>query len=108
MAQPFPPEPLLDMNGLADLLNMSREWVRKQVQARAIPHHRFGRLIRFDAADVTAIMAAGAQPAMTTKPRLRMVPGPPSPPPPTPPPPPGPSTPPPPSGPPRRAARQAA
>lgn len=53
----------LTVQELADLLQMSPRWVRQQVAARAIPHHRRGRLVRFTPADVAAIREdMGAQP----------------------------------------------
>lgn len=91
----------IGIDELAALLGMSREWVRKRVQRRELPHRRFGRAVRFSAEDVrTIIDRAEAGPLEWRGSPLRLVapPGspPPSPPPPQPPRPPGP--------PPRRAA----
>ena len=70
MTDPFP-TPMIDMDDLARLLKVSREWVRKRVQAGEFPCHRPGgaKLIRFDAEDVEAIFAMGAQPVVNTQTR---------------------------------------
>lgn len=54
---------LLDMDGLAEYLGMSKEWVRKRVKNRQIPFTRIGdRHVRFTPEHVAAITAAGEQP----------------------------------------------
>jgi excisionase family DNA binding protein len=40
---------------VAELLGVSKWWVQEQVTAKAIPHHRVGRLVRFSPADIRAI-----------------------------------------------------
>jgi excisionase family DNA binding protein len=42
---------------LADVLGVSKYWVQSQVTARALPHHRVGRLVRFSPEDVRRIHA---------------------------------------------------
>lgn len=39
----------------AEELNISVAWLKKQVQARLIPHCRYGRSVRFTDADLSAI-----------------------------------------------------
>lgn len=66
----------LTMAELAELLQMSTRWVRQQVAARAIPHHRRGRAVRFTPGDIAEIRERmGAEPAVdpTRVPRLRLV-----------------------------------
>lgn len=55
---------------LADLLGMSKGWVQEQVTAKALPHHKVGRVTRFSPADVRAIERATAVPA-ADRPLLR-------------------------------------
>lgn len=50
---------------LADLLGVSKWWVQTQVTAKAIPHHRVGRLTKFSPADVRAIEQRTAVPPVT-------------------------------------------
>lgn len=50
---------------LAELLGVPKSWVRDKVTARAIPHHRPGRHVRFTPADVAAIEQMFAEPAIT-------------------------------------------
>ncbi|GGK31849.1 hypothetical protein GCM10010124_25770 [Pilimelia terevasa] len=56
----------LDIDGLADFLGVSPAWVRARVAAREIPHTRLpgGKLVRFTAQDIAAILAAGSEPAL--------------------------------------------
>jgi excisionase family DNA binding protein len=44
------PVPLLDADGVAELLNLPRSWILAEARADRIPHMRFGRYVRFDAA----------------------------------------------------------
>lgn len=68
---------LLDVQGLADLFGVGKDWVYTAVEAGLIPHTRIGRLIRFTPEQVAEILAAGARPAATPitvgRPRLRPV-----------------------------------
>ena len=41
--------PLLDAEQAAELLNVSKWWVRQEARANRIPHVRLGRYVRFDA-----------------------------------------------------------
>lgn len=55
-AQAGPPlssvAPLLDAKGAAALLNVPATWVLAEARADRIPHVRFGRYVRFDAAEL--------------------------------------------------------
>jgi excisionase family DNA binding protein len=42
----------LDIAGMAGELGVPESWVRDRVKARAIPHHRYGKHVRFTAEDV--------------------------------------------------------
>jgi hypothetical protein len=55
----------LDAPGLAELLGVSLSWVHKKCAARAIPHCRVARQIRFAEEHVRAILAAGEQPLIS-------------------------------------------
>lgn len=50
--QTNPPAPLLDAEGAAELLNVPKSWVLAEARADRIPHLRFGRYVRFDAAEL--------------------------------------------------------
>jgi excisionase family DNA binding protein len=41
--------PLLTADEVAELLNVSKWWVRQEARANHIPHVRLGRSVRFDA-----------------------------------------------------------
>ena len=41
--------PLLDAEQAAELLNVSKWWVRQEARANRIPHVHLGRNVRFDA-----------------------------------------------------------
>jgi len=47
----------------AERLNVPRTWLRDKVTARAVPHTRLGRHVRFTDAHLEAIITAGAQAA---------------------------------------------
>lgn len=63
----------LDIDGLAAELGVPRTWVRDKVTARAIPHHRYGRHVRFTDEDVAAIRQASAAPVAKPVSPLRSV-----------------------------------
>lgn len=64
----------LTVKQLAKMLQVSESWLHKQVAARAIPHHRRGRAVRFTPQDVAEIRGSwGAQPAIQPPRRLRLV-----------------------------------
>jgi len=44
--------PLLDVDGLAARLGVTRRFVRRLVDERRIPYLKLGRLVRFDPAEV--------------------------------------------------------
>jgi excisionase family DNA binding protein len=46
------PDPLLDADGAAELLNVPRSWVLAQARDDAIPHVRLGHYVRFNADDL--------------------------------------------------------
>lgn len=60
----------LTVKGLAELLDVGEDWVYTQVAARAIPFSRLPgegsnrKLIRFTAAHVDQILAAGEEPVV--------------------------------------------
>ena len=64
MTAPTLPDGLLDIDGLAEYLRVPRSWVRDKVTARAIPHTRIGRHVRFAPEHVAAIVAAGEEPVL--------------------------------------------
>jgi excisionase family DNA binding protein len=39
----------------AEELTISVAWLKQKAQARQIPHHRYGRLVRFTDTDIAAI-----------------------------------------------------
>lgn len=49
---PRPPVELLGPADVAQRLGVSARWVRAAAASGRLPHHRVGRLIRFDPADV--------------------------------------------------------
>lgn len=53
-------EPLRDFEQAAAYLHISESWLRKQVAKRRVPHTRFGRSVRFSAADLAQIVAASS------------------------------------------------
>lgn len=82
---------LMDIDGLAARLGVTRSWVRNAVSARRIPHTRVGRHVRFSEEHFAAIVAAGETPVADMPTRLASVaridavgPKPPQPPPPSP------------------------
>jgi excisionase family DNA binding protein len=64
MTAPTLPDRLLDIDGLAAYLDVPRTWVRDKITARALPHTRVGRHVRFTPEHVAAIVAAGFEPAI--------------------------------------------
>lgn len=68
-------EPLLDIAGLAEVLNVPVGWVEKAVTARSIPITWIGKHARFSAEDVAAIIAAGKEWPAEVPVALRLVPG---------------------------------
>lgn len=65
-----PGDAWLNCAQLAQVLGMSKSWVQEQVTAKALPHHRVGRYVRFSPADVRAIERSTAV-APADRPRLR-------------------------------------
>ena len=61
-------EAWLDSPQLAAVLGVNTSWVERQVSARAIPHHRVGRLVRFTPDDVRAI-----EKSMAVKPSVHVL-----------------------------------
>lgn len=57
---------LLDEEGLAEVLDVSHEWVRTRVKRREIPFTRLpgGRLVRFTPEHIAAILSIGDSPAL--------------------------------------------
>jgi len=48
----------------AEELNIPESWLKAQAQARQIPHHRYGRWVRFTDGDLDAIRAKFAEPEL--------------------------------------------
>lgn len=46
--------PLLDAEGVSELLGVPKTWVLAEARADRIPHIRLGRYVRFDPADLEA------------------------------------------------------
>jgi hypothetical protein len=53
----------------AELLQVSPSWLRKKASARAVPCTFIGKHLRFSAADIASIIAAGEQGPRVTRPR---------------------------------------
>lgn len=68
-------DPLLDIPGLAKVLNVPVGWVEKAVTARSIPITWIGKHARFSTDDVAAIVAAGKEQPAEVPVGLRLVPG---------------------------------
>ncbi len=51
----------------AELLQVRVSWLRKKATARAVPCTFVGKHLRFSAADLAAIVAAGSQPAPNSR-----------------------------------------
>jgi excisionase family DNA binding protein len=52
---------LLDIDGVADLLNVPEAWLRKAVSARTVPFTKIGKHVRFTPEHIAAIIKAGEQ-----------------------------------------------
>jgi len=52
---------LLTIDQAAERLGVPRTWLRDKVSARAVPHTRLGKHVRFTAAHLASIVAAGEQ-----------------------------------------------
>jgi excisionase family DNA binding protein len=57
--------PLYDITQAAAILNVPRTWLRDKVTARAVPHTRIGRHVRFTEAHLVAIIEHGQKTAPT-------------------------------------------
>ncbi|WP_233160114.1 DNA-binding protein [Pseudonocardia sp. MH-G8] len=60
--------PLYTPAAAAELLTVRESWLRRKATARAVPCTFLGKHLRFSPADITAIAAAAAQPAHTSRP----------------------------------------
>lgn len=47
-----PGRPMLDVNGLAALLNLNVGYIRRLVHERRVPFHKIGKFVRFDPEDI--------------------------------------------------------
>ena len=63
----------LDIAGMAAELGVDESWVRDKVKARAIPHHRYGKHVRFTEGDLAEFRRATAEPIAKTVSPLRSV-----------------------------------
>jgi excisionase family DNA binding protein len=52
---------LYTIDEAAEALNVPRTWLRDKVSARAVPHTRLGRHVRFTEAHLTEIVLVGEQ-----------------------------------------------
>ena len=59
MSRPRAAERLLTIQEVADRLNVEVRFVRRLVAERRIVFHKVGRYVRFDGADVEALIEAG-------------------------------------------------
>lgn len=59
MSRPRAVERLLTIQEVADRLNVEVRFVRRLVAERRIVFHKVGRYVRFDRADVEALIEAG-------------------------------------------------
>jgi excisionase family DNA binding protein len=57
----------------AQRLRVRESWLRKKAAAREVPCTFLGKHLRFSAADLTAIVAASARPAVGRRPRRKAV-----------------------------------
>lgn len=63
---------LRDIEKAAAWLGIPVETLRKKVTARAVPHTRIGRHVRFAQHHLDAIVAAGEQPVATAPTRIQV------------------------------------
>jgi len=63
----------LDIAGMATELNVPESWVRDKVKARTIPHHRYGKHVRFTDEDRAEYRRQTAAPTSKTVSPLRSV-----------------------------------
>ena len=52
-----PPQPLVDVAGLAERLGVSERFVRRLVSERRVPFHKIGKFVRFDAVEIDVWIA---------------------------------------------------
>jgi excisionase family DNA binding protein len=52
-----PAGPWLDWNEAGEYLGVTKRWLRRRVDRRELPFHKFGRLIKFHVADLDAYIA---------------------------------------------------
>jgi excisionase family DNA binding protein len=53
---------LYTIDDAAKVLHLKRTWLYERTRKNAIPHHRFGKYIRFTEADLDAIITMAGQP----------------------------------------------
>ena len=53
-------EPLLTVEEAAKLLKVTPKWLYERTRKNAIPHHRFGKYIRFTMTDLHQIITDGS------------------------------------------------
>lgn len=63
----------LDIPGMATELGVPESWVRDRVKARAIPHHRYGKHVRFTDEDRAEYRRLTAEPVAKAVSPLRSV-----------------------------------
>lgn len=62
---------LLDTKQAAEYLNVSYDWLQKQVAAHKVPHTRLGKFVRFSPDHLDAIVKRGEQPVAAAIPVVR-------------------------------------
>lgn len=57
---------LYTIDDAARMLRLKRTWLYERTRKNAIPHHRFGKYIRFTEADLEAIIRMASNPELGT------------------------------------------
>src|SRR3972149_6389582 len=59
---------ILDVDGLAKYLSVTRNWIYQQTHINAIPHHKLGSQLRFRKRDIDKWLDAQKVPSTSTPP----------------------------------------
>ena len=59
---------ILDLDGLAKYLSVTRNWIYQQTHINAIPHHKLGSQLRFRKRDIDKWLDAQKVPSTSTPP----------------------------------------
>lgn len=69
-----PPGEIMDVDELAAMLKVKKDWVYKQVQFKSIPHFKAGKLTRFRRKEIVAWIAEQSIPSTKAAyPRLKSI-----------------------------------